>query len=132
MTSPFSEMKQELIHETTLICYANLTSESAAYNNIEARVYNTLCVGIILQKRFVKKRNLYVRNIEKKKYNINFLSNIFQSDVINVTLCSLLIKTKQISFIYHKNCISYSIFSYSLQFFKCPTASQQDPTAEGI
>jgi hypothetical protein len=66
MTFPSSEMKQELIHETTFICYANMTAKSAAYNNIEARVYNTLCdgiilqkrcEGIILQKRFVKKSN---------------------------------------------------------------------------
>jgi hypothetical protein len=70
-----------------------------------ARVHNTLCEGIILQKRFVKKSNWNFRNLEKK-YNINFLSNIFQSGVINVTLCSLLIKTKQISLIYHKNCIT--------------------------
>jgi hypothetical protein len=96
---------------------------------------NMLCDGIILQKRFVKE--LYCRNAlwrrvieifgisKKKMYNIKFLSNIFQSDVINVTLCSLLIKTKQILFIYYKNCISYSVFSNTLQFFKCPTASQQ-------
>jgi hypothetical protein len=49
-------MKQEPIHEATFICYANMT-ESAAYNNIEARVYNTLSDGLILQKRFVKKSN---------------------------------------------------------------------------
>jgi hypothetical protein len=53
-------MEQELIHETTFICYVNVTAESAAYKNIEARVYNTLCDGIILQKRFVKE--LYCRN----------------------------------------------------------------------
>jgi hypothetical protein len=52
-------MKQ-LIHETTLIWYVNVTTERAAYNNIEARIYNTLCDGIILQKRFVKE--LYCRN----------------------------------------------------------------------
>jgi hypothetical protein len=80
-----------------------------------------LCDVIILQKRFVKKSTWNVWNIEKKMYNINFLSNIFQSGVINVTLCSLLIETKQISFIYHKN--SNSIFSNTLQFFKCPTAA---------
>jgi hypothetical protein len=46
--------------------------------------------------RFVKKSNWIFRNLQKM-YNINFLSNIFQSgDVINVTLCFLLIKTKQI------------------------------------
>jgi hypothetical protein len=56
-------------------------------------------------------------------YNINV--NIFQSGVINVTLCSLLIKAKQISFMYHKNGISCSIFSNTLQFFKCPTGAQQ-------
>jgi hypothetical protein len=60
-------MKQELIHEITFNCYANVTAESAAYNNIEARVYNTLCDGIILQKRFVKKSNWNVRNIERKR-----------------------------------------------------------------
>jgi hypothetical protein len=48
MTSTSSEMIQELIHETTLICYANVTAESAAYNNIEAWVYKMLCDGIIL------------------------------------------------------------------------------------
>jgi hypothetical protein len=127
---PSSEMKHELIHETNFICYANVTPESAAYNNIEARVYNTLCDGIILQKRFVKKSNWNVRNTEKM-YNINLLSNIFKSGVINVTLCSMFIKTKQSSFIYHKNCISYSIFSNFLQFFKCPTASQQEPNSSG-
>jgi hypothetical protein len=124
MTFPSSEMKQEPIHEAMFICYVNATAESAAYNNIQSRVYNTLCDGIILQKRFVKKSNWNFRNLEKKKYNINFLSDVFQSGVINVTLSSL-IKTKQISFVYHKNCISYSIFSNTLQFFKCPTASQQ-------
>jgi hypothetical protein len=60
MTSNSSEMKQKLIHETTLICYANVTTERAAYSNIEARVYNTLYDGIILQKRFVME--LYCRN----------------------------------------------------------------------
>jgi hypothetical protein len=60
MTSNSSEMKQKLIHETTFICYANVTAEIAAYDNIEARVYNTLCDGIILQKRSV--RELYCRN----------------------------------------------------------------------
>jgi hypothetical protein len=50
-------MKQEPIHGATFICYANMTEEREAYNNIEARVYNTLCDGLILQKRFVKKRN---------------------------------------------------------------------------
>jgi hypothetical protein len=50
-------MKQKLIHETTFICYANVTTEAAAYNNIEAKVYNMLCDGIILQKRSVKKSN---------------------------------------------------------------------------
>jgi hypothetical protein len=59
MTSNSSEMKQKLIHETT-ICYATVTAETAAYNNIEARVYNTLCDGIILQKRSVNE--LYCRN----------------------------------------------------------------------
>jgi hypothetical protein len=53
-------MKQEPIHEATFICYANVTAESAAYNNIEARVYITLYDGIILQKRFLKE--LYCRN----------------------------------------------------------------------
>jgi hypothetical protein len=55
-----AEMKQEPIHEATIICYANVTPESAAYNNIEARVYNMLCDGLILQKRFLKE--LYCRN----------------------------------------------------------------------
>jgi hypothetical protein len=59
MTSNSSEMKQKLIHETMFICYAKVTAESAAYN-IEARVHNTLCDGIILQKCFVKE--LYCRN----------------------------------------------------------------------
>jgi hypothetical protein len=134
-TFPSSEMKQELIHETC-ICYANVTVESAAYNNTEVRhplwwnyIAETLCEEIILQKRFVRKSNWNVQNIEKKLYNINFLSNTFQSGVINVTLCSLLIETKQISFIYHKNCVSYSIFSNSLQFFKCPTATKQEPNS---
>jgi hypothetical protein len=36
------------------------------YNNIESRVYNTLCEGIILQKRFVKKSIWIFRNLEKK------------------------------------------------------------------
>jgi hypothetical protein len=50
-------MKQDPIHEAMFIRYANVTTESAGYNNIEARVYNMLCDGIILQKRFVKKSN---------------------------------------------------------------------------
>jgi hypothetical protein len=58
-------MKQEPIHEATLICYANMTAESAAYNNIGARVYNMLCDGIILQKRFMKKSNWNFQNLEK-------------------------------------------------------------------
>jgi hypothetical protein len=53
----------------------------------------------------VKKINWNFRNLRGKEY-INFLPNIFQSGVINVTLCSLLIKTKQILFIYYKNCIT--------------------------
>jgi hypothetical protein len=53
-------MKQDPIHEATFICYANVTTEIAAYNNTEARVYNTLCDGIILQYRFLKE--LYCRN----------------------------------------------------------------------
>jgi hypothetical protein len=60
ITFPSSEMKQERSHEAMCFCYANVTAESAAYNNIEARVYNTLYDGIILQKRFVKE--LYCRN----------------------------------------------------------------------
>jgi hypothetical protein len=73
---------------------------TARCNSKQARFHNpeTLCEAIITQKRFVKKRNRNIQNLEKK-YNINFLSNIFQSGVINVTPCSLLIKTKQISFI---------------------------------
>jgi hypothetical protein len=54
MTFPSAEMKQDPIHEAMFICYWSM---SAAYNNIEARVYNTLRDGIILQKRFVKKSN---------------------------------------------------------------------------
>jgi hypothetical protein len=53
-------MKEDPIHEAIFICYSNVTTESAAYNNIEARVYNTLCDGIMLQKRLVKE--LYCRN----------------------------------------------------------------------
>jgi hypothetical protein len=53
-------MKQDPNNEATFICYAKVTSESAAYSNIEARVYNMLCDGMILQKRFVKE--LYCRN----------------------------------------------------------------------
>jgi hypothetical protein len=49
-------MKQKLIHEM-MICHVNVTAERAVYNNIEARDCNTLCDGIILQKRFVKKSN---------------------------------------------------------------------------
>jgi hypothetical protein len=60
MTFPSSEMKQEPIHGATFICYANVAAKSAAYNDIEARVYNTLCDGIILQKCFVKE--LYCTN----------------------------------------------------------------------
>jgi hypothetical protein len=48
----------------------------------------TLCEAIITQKRFVKKSNINIQNVGGKKYNINFLSNIFQSGVINVTLRS--------------------------------------------
>jgi hypothetical protein len=54
MTFPSSEMKEEPMHEATFICYPNVTAESAAYNNTKARVYNTLCDGIIMQRRFVK------------------------------------------------------------------------------
>jgi hypothetical protein len=43
-----------------------VTTETAAYNNIEARVYNMLCDVIILQKRFVKKSNWNFRNLEKE------------------------------------------------------------------
>jgi hypothetical protein len=50
-------MKQDPIQEAMFICYSNLTQESAAYNNIETRVYNTLCDGTILQKRLVKEPN---------------------------------------------------------------------------
>jgi hypothetical protein len=49
-------MKEKLIHET-MICYVNMTAERAVLNNIEARDYNTLCDGIILQERFVQKSN---------------------------------------------------------------------------
>jgi hypothetical protein len=60
---PWNETK--LIHET-MICYVNMTAKRAVYNNIEARDYNTLYDGIILQKRFVKKSNWNVRNTGKK------------------------------------------------------------------
>jgi hypothetical protein len=36
-------MKQDPIHEAMFICYSNVSAKSSAYNNIEARVYNTLC-----------------------------------------------------------------------------------------
>jgi hypothetical protein len=48
-------MKEDPIHEAMCIYPLNVTTETAAYNNIEARVYNMLCDVIILQKRFVKK-----------------------------------------------------------------------------
>jgi hypothetical protein len=60
-----------------------------------------------MQKRFVKKWNWNFGNLEKYI--------ILRSGVINVTLCSLLIKRRLISF----NCIIYSIFSNTLQLFKC-------------
>jgi hypothetical protein len=50
-------MKQDPNREAMFICYSKVTPESAAYNNTEARVYNTFCDEIILQKRFVKKSN---------------------------------------------------------------------------
>jgi hypothetical protein len=78
-----------------------------------------------------EKDKLKFSEVRGKKYNINFLSNIFQSGVINVTLRSLLIKTKQISFIYHKNCITtFLVICYnSLNAHQHPKSS---PTAAGI
>jgi hypothetical protein len=131
---PFVWNETGLHWENRSLCYSNVSTRSAAKTNSRSwehalwRNYTaeTLCERPVLQKRFVKKSNWIFRNLEKRMYNINFLSNIFQSGVINVKLCSLLIKTKHISFIYHKNGISYSIFSNALHFFKCPTASQQE------
>jgi hypothetical protein len=59
MTLASSEMKQESIHGLQFICYWNVGSvafERACPNSKEARFHNTetLCEGIILQKRFVK------------------------------------------------------------------------------
>jgi hypothetical protein len=49
-------MKQEAIHRPKFMLF-ECELQRAAVKNIEARVHNTLCEGIILQKRFVKKRN---------------------------------------------------------------------------
>jgi hypothetical protein len=97
------------VHITTL---ASSEMKQESRRNYTAE---TLCEEVDL--KFSKFR--------KKKENINFLSNIFQSGVINVTLCSLLIRRKQISVIYHKYCIDYSMFSNMLQLFKCPAGAQQ-------
>jgi hypothetical protein len=69
-----------------------------ARNNREARFHNaeTICEEVELK----------ISKFRKKKKNINFLSNIFQSGVINVALYFLLIKIKDISFICNKNCIT--------------------------
>jgi hypothetical protein len=116
------------------LCYSNVSAKEQLHKQT-AWVHKTLCEGIILQKRFV--RELYCRNylwrrvieyfgIEKKMHNINFLSNIFQSGVINVALCSLLIKTKQLSFIYHKNCITaFLVIHYNF------SNAQQEPNSSG-
>jgi hypothetical protein len=59
-------MKQEPIHEPKFMLFKR-DRQKCSYNNIEeARVYNTLCEGIILQKRFVKTINWLFWNLEKK------------------------------------------------------------------
>jgi hypothetical protein len=93
---PAVGMRGSCVRDSTARC----SSKEARFHNAE-----TLCEAIITQKHFVKKRNRNIQNLGKKKQNINFLSNIFQSGVINVTL------------IYHKNCITYSIFSNTQQLF---------------
>jgi hypothetical protein len=87
--------------------WGSCVQENTAHcNSKQARFHNTetLCEAIISQKHFVKKRNQNIQNLEKK--NIYIFCQTFSNLVL--TLCSLLIKTKQISFI---------IKLYYLQYF---------------
>jgi hypothetical protein len=67
----------------------------------------------IMQNHFVKKWDTLMRYASNyKKSTIFFVETFSNSTLYCVKLCSLLIKTKLIPFIYHKNSIRYSIFKY--------------------
>jgi hypothetical protein len=83
----YKEMKQKSIHGPKFICYSNVGAKTAHCNNKQVRFHNaeTLC----------EEEKLKYLEFRRKQYNIHFLSNIFQSGVINVTLCTLLMKTSK-------------------------------------
>jgi hypothetical protein len=82
---PLFEMKQDPIHEATSVMRMwppRVQLTVTLRQEFITRVWwnytaETLCEGIILQKRFVKKSKWNIRSIEEKMFNINFLSNIF-------------------------------------------------------
>jgi hypothetical protein len=80
----------------------------------------TIRNNFTMHSHFVKKHEtpLYGKHQNySKKYN--FLAHTFSNLTLQyVTLCPLLIKQRLISFLYHKNCIRYSIFNKAL-YLKC-------------